>query len=142
MIWKRRRSPNPPERPSNDEIMELLRDALGEIAPPLVDGCQIRNGMMAGTQGWGLMALPNHTDDPRHFDIGFILAPQPAIVPDCINGIGSPPEAAAMMVRIWRETSGACLAEMLTRRGGDAPHAPRSRPVGPPGGHSVGSRVP
>lgn len=122
--------------------MELLRDALGEIAPPLVDGCQIRNGMMAGTQGWGLMALPNHTDDPRHFDIGFILAPQPAIVPDCINGIGSPPEAAAMMVRIWRETSGACLAEMLTRRGEYASHVDGSGSVGLPGWHSVVSGVP
>jgi hypothetical protein len=146
MIWKRRRSPNPPERPSNDEIMELLRDALGEIAPALVDGCQIRNGMMVGTQGrgpgWGLMALPNHTDDPRHFDIGFFLAPQPAIVPDCINGVGSPPEAAAMMVRIWRETSGACLAEMLTRRGEYASHVDGSDSIGLPGWHSVVSGVP
>jgi Family of unknown function (DUF6348) len=141
MIWKRRRSPNPPERPSNDEIMELLRDALAETAPPLIDGCQIRNGMMAGAQGWGLMTLPNHTDDPRHFDIGFILAPQPAIVEDCINGIGSPPEAAAMMVRIWRETSGACLAEMLTRRSEYASHVDGSDSVGLPGWHSVVSGV-
>jgi hypothetical protein len=141
MIWKRRRSPNPPERPSNDEIMELLRDALGEIAPPLVDGCQIRNGMLAGVQGWGLMALPNHTDDPRHFDIGFILSPQPAILEDCISGIGSPHEAAAMMVRIWRDTSGACLAEMLTRRGEYASHVDESDSAGLPGWHSVVSGV-
>jgi Family of unknown function (DUF6348) len=141
MIWERRRSPNSAERPSNDEVLELLRDALGEIAPPLVDGCQIHNGMLAGVQGWGLVALPNHTDDPRHFDIGFILWPQPAIVEDCINGIGSPHEAAAMMIRIWRETSGACLAEMLTRRGEFASHVDGSDSVGLPGWHSVVSKV-
>jgi hypothetical protein len=33
MIWKRRPSPKPPERPSDEGIMELLRDALREIAP-------------------------------------------------------------------------------------------------------------
>lgn len=141
MIWKRRQSPNPPERPSNDEIMELLRDALGEIAPPLVEGCQIRNGMMTGAQGWGLMALPNHTDDPRHFDIGFVLSPRPAILPDCISGIGLPHEATAMMVHIWRETSGACLAEMLTRRGEYASHVDGSDSAGLPGWHSVVSGV-
>lgn len=121
--------------------MELLRDALEEIAPPLVDGCQIRNGMLAGAQGWGLMVLPNHTDDPRHFDIGFILSPQPAILADCISGIGSAHEAAAMMVRIWRETSGACLAEMLTRRGEYASHVDGSDSVGLPGWHCVVSSV-
>jgi Family of unknown function (DUF6348) len=121
--------------------MELLRDALGEIAPSLVEGCQIRNGIMAGVQGWGLMALPNHTDDPRHFDIGFAVAPQPGVIADCINGIGSAHEAAAMMVRIWRETSGACLAEMLTRRSEYASHLDGSDPAGLPGWHSVVSGV-
>jgi hypothetical protein len=141
VIWKRGRSPNPPERASSDEIVELLRDALGEIALPLVDGCQIRNGMLAGVQGWRLMTLPNHTDNPRHFDIGFILSPRPAILEDCISGIGSPHEAAAMMARIWRDTSGACLAEMLTRRGEYASHVDGTDSAGLPGWHSVASGV-
>jgi Family of unknown function (DUF6348) len=141
MIWQRTRSSNSPERPSNDEILELLRDALREIAPQLVDGCEIRNGLMAGPQGWGLAALPNHTDDPWHFDVGFILWPQPAVVPDCINGIGPPREAAAWMARIWRETSGACLAEMLTRRGEYASHVDGSDSAGLPGWHLVVSKV-
>lgn len=121
--------------------MELLREALGEMAPALVDGGQIRNGMMAGAQGWGLMALPNHTDDPGHFDIGFVVPPQPAVIPDCISGLGSPHQAAAMAARIWRDTSGACLAEMLTRRGGYASHVDGSDSVGLPGWHSVVSPV-
>lgn len=121
--------------------MELLRDALGEIAPPLVEGCHIRNGMMAGAQGWGLMALPNHTDDSRHFDIGFVVSLQSEVLPDCISGIGSADEAAAMMVHIWRETSGACLAEMMIRRSEYASHLDGSDSAGLPGWHSVASGI-
>lgn len=144
MIWKRRPSANQPERPSNDEIMELLRDALGQIAPTVVDGCQIRNGILAGESGWSLMALPNHTDNPLHFDIGFVASlgsPQPVVLPDCISGMGSAREAAAMMVHIWRETSGACLLEMLTQRGEYASHLDGSDSAGLPGWHSVVSGV-
>lgn len=141
MVWQRRRPRDSPERPSDDEILELLRDALGEIEPSLVEGCKIGDGRMVGPQGWGLAALPNHTDDPWHFDIGFILWPEPAVVPDCINGIGPPHERAAWMVRTWRETSGACLAEMLTRRGEYASHVDGSDSPGLPGWHSVVSKV-
>jgi hypothetical protein len=41
------------------------------------------------------------------------------------------------MVHIWRETSGACLAEMSTRRGEYASHLDGSDPAGLPGWHSV-----
>ncbi|MBC6469923.1 DUF6348 family protein [Actinomadura alba] len=121
--------------------MELLRDTLGEIAPPLVKDCQIRNGTMGGAQGWRLTALPNHTDDPRHFDIGFTVSPQSMVLTDCISGIGSAHEAAAMMAHIWRETSGACVAEMLTRRSEYASHLDGSDPAGLPGWHSVVSGI-
>lgn len=42
-----------------------------------------------------------------------------------------------MMVQIWRETSGACLAEMLTRRSEYAFHIDGSHSSGLPGWHSV-----
>jgi hypothetical protein len=142
VIWKR--TPAPPQRPGDDEIMQLLGNALAQLAPPLVDGTHIRDGCLVGAQGWALMALPNHTDDPRHFDIGFVestRAPDAAVIPDCISGIGSPEQAAGMMAHIWQETSGACLAELLTRRGEYATHLDSSDPAGLPGWHTVVSGV-
>jgi hypothetical protein len=125
--------------------MELLRSALGQIAPPLAGGGSVSNGILVGATGWALMALPNHTDSPRHFDIGFVPSmdsPQRAVLPDCISGIGdSAQDAAAMMAHVWRETSGACLAEMLTRHGDYAAHLDGSAPSGLPGWHSVVSGV-
>lgn len=144
MIWKRKPSPVPGDRPSDDKIMEMLRDALGQVVPSLVERSRIRNGVLGGLGGWGLMALPNHTDSSQHFDIGFVVpfgSAASAVLPDCISGIGSPEDAAAMMVRIWRETSGACLAEMLTRRGEHASHLEATDAAGLPGWHSVVSGV-
>lgn len=125
-------------------IMERLRETLAEIAPPLVDGCQVHNGMLIGAPGWAVMALPNHTDDPSHFDIGFaasLESTQPSILSDCITGLGPPHEAAAMMAHIWSQTSGACFAEMLTRRGEYASHLDDSDSAGLPGWHSIVSGV-
>lgn len=144
MAWKRRSAPSGSESVSDGEVMGLLQNALAEAAPSVAEGSRVRDGMLVGPSGWALMRLPNHTGSPQHFDIGFVTSlesPRPVVLPDCISGLGSPHEAAAMMVRIWSETSGACFMEMLTRRGEYASHLDGSDSAGLPGWHSVVSGV-
>lgn len=91
------------------------------------------------------MALPNHSGHPNHYDIGFVpelsSARDMQVVADCVQGLGTPAEAAQMAVDIWRETAGACLLELLTRHGHYADHRTGDDPDGIRGWHTVASGV-
>jgi hypothetical protein len=112
-------------RPSDDQVMDLVRGKLSEIAPEIAAGSRIDHGIllggeMAGRTPWSIMALPNHTGRPSHFDIGFapaVNAPDGKVIADCISGIGPLREAVDQMLHIWAETSGACFLEMVAPGG-------------------------
>ncbi len=99
---------------------------------------------MVGLPAWSLMMLPNHTDSPGHFDIGFNTAldsGRSGVAIDCISGVGPMRDAVEQALRIWIETSGACFLELLTMKGKFATHLHGSGPDGIPGWHAVASRV-
>jgi len=98
-------------RPSDDQLMDLLRSRLLEIAPSVAAGSRIDQGVLEG-RGWSWQALPNHTGRPSHFDFGFAVGT--VVVPDCISGSGPLGEAVAQVLDVWAQTSAACFLEIVT----------------------------
>lgn len=97
-------------RPSDDQLMDLLRSRLREIAPSVAAGSRVDQGVLEG-RGWSWQALPNHTGRPSHFDIGFTT--DSVVIPDCISGSGPLQDAVAQVLEVWAATSGACFLEMV-----------------------------
>lgn len=131
-------------RPTDDEMLALIRDRIAGVAPAVVRQCEIRDGLMVGLPAWSVMMLPNHTKSPGHFDIGFnpdLEAGQSGVVTDCISGLGTLREAVGQVLRIWLETSGACFLETLTMDGRFADHVVGSQPDGLPGWQAVASPI-
>lgn len=132
-------------RPGDDQLMALLRARLLEIAPAIATGSTVDHGVLVGRGGWSLMALPNHTGRPGHFDIGFVpktKAPDAQVLADCISGTGPMETAVQNMLRIWSATSGACFLTMVdpaTDHG--AARIDGSSPNGVDGWHLVVSDV-
>jgi hypothetical protein len=142
----RRRRPHPlsnSQRVTDDEFLAILRDGILSVAPALVNGCRIRDGLMIGKPAWSIMMLPIDPDDPSHFDIGFAPALGSGLpaFSDHIGGPGSGPDAAERAAHICLETSGACFLEMLTRRGQYADHLDGNDRAGIPGWHTVASGI-
>jgi hypothetical protein len=106
-------------RPSDDQLMDLLRSRLREIAPEVAAGSRVDEGVLEG-RSWSLLALPNHTGRPSHFDIGFTVGSSPVIA-DCISGTGPLKDAVGQMLDVWERTSAACFLQMVS---------PGSRPPG------------
>jgi hypothetical protein len=128
---------------TDDEFLAILRDRIRSVAPALVKGCRIGDGLMIGKPAWSIMMLPLDPEDPAHFDIGFAPALGSGLpaFSDHISGPGSGRDAAERAADIWLETSGACFLEMLTRRGQYADHLDGSNPAGIPGWHTVASGI-
>jgi len=92
-----------------------------------------------------VMMMPNHTDDPAHFDLGFsvdLREPGRHVVLDCVSGIGTDPGAVGTAVHIWAETSGACFLEMACGGTGQfATHLGEGDSAAVPGWHTISSGV-
>ena len=131
-------------RPSDDQLMELLRGELLAVAPSIAAGSAVDHGLLAG-RGWSLTALPNHTGRPGHFDIGFVPAtgaPDAQVLADCISGTGPMAGAVRTMLRIWTATSGACFLTMVDPGGEHgAVRLDGSSPAGIAGWHTIVSDV-
>jgi hypothetical protein len=139
MFWKRRQ-PRMPGRPTDDQAMTLLRGKLEELAPGFTRDCVVKNGMLLDLGvGWSVMVLPNHTDSPVHFDLGFSSGFKKPLIADCISGIGEGRAAFDSLLHIWAETSGACFLEM-TAGEGYATHLTEG-PAALPGWHTISSGV-
>ncbi|RSM74253.1 hypothetical protein DMB66_02265 [Actinoplanes sp. ATCC 53533] len=126
--------------------MALLRDKLEELAPGFTKGSWVKNGMLFGRHSpWAVMSLPNHTESPEHFDLGFstrLGESEAGLIIDCISGFGTGPAAFDTVLHIWSETSGACFLEMAT--GGTGRYATHLRdddPAAIPGWHTISSGV-
>lgn len=147
MFFRRSKpQPPPPGRPTDDQAMALLRDRLDDLAPGLTAGSTVKNGMLIGGNGpWAMMALPNHTEQPEHFDLGFTTTLgtiDGAVIVDCISGIGTGPAAFASVLHIWGQTSGACFLELVTGGTGEyATHLHGDDSAALPGWHTISSGV-
>jgi hypothetical protein len=98
-------------RPSDDQLMDLLRSRLREIAPQVAAGSRVDHGVLEG-RGWSWLALPNHTGRPSHFDIGFTLGS--VVIADCVSGTGPLKDAVSQVLRVWSATSAACFLELVS----------------------------
>jgi hypothetical protein len=124
--------------------MDLLRGKLLEIAPEVAAGSRIDQGILVGRQPWSLMALPNHTGRPSHFDIGFapdVKSPGSRVIADCISGTGPLSDAVGQMLHVWSQTSGACFLEMIDPGARHAARLDGTDPAGIPGWHTIVSDV-
>lgn len=129
-------------RPSDDQLMDLLRRKIAELAPEIASGSRVDQGFLVGPGSWSLMPLPNHTGRPGHFDIGFVPADHAApVLADCINGVGPMDAAVDHVVDVWARTSGACFLSMLTGSPRWAARLDGSHPAAMPGWHTISSGV-
>ena len=112
-------------RPSDDQLMALLRSRLLEIAPSVAAGSRIDHGVLEG-RGWSWQALPNHTGRPSHFDLGFTVGS--AVIPDCISGSGPLREAVAQVLDVWAQTSAGCFLELVAPGSSSASRTPEAIP--------------
>jgi hypothetical protein len=131
-------------RPTDTELIGMVHARLRADEPALFAAARVRDSRIVG-RTWSVMALPNHSGHPNHFDIGFVPSlgntRDVPVVTDCVQGLGTPAEAAQMAVEIWRETAGACFLELLTRHGDYADHRGADDPDGIRGWHTVASGV-
>ncbi|HEY0532223.1 MAG TPA: DUF6348 family protein [Actinoplanes sp.] len=125
-------------RPSDDQLMELMRSRLLEIAPAVAAGSRTDHGVLEG-RGWSWLALPNHTGRPSHFDIGFTMGS--VVIADCISGTGPLKDAVEQVLEVWSQTSAACFLELLSPGGSSASRPAASDPAGIAGWASVVSDV-
>jgi hypothetical protein len=131
-------------RPSDDQLMDLLRSRLREIAPRVAAGSRVDQGVLQG-RSWSMLALPNHTGRPSHFDIGFTVATSRVttspVVIDCISGTGPLKDAVDQMLDVWAQTSAACFLELVSPGGSSATRRPGSDPGAVPGWETIVSAV-
>jgi hypothetical protein len=140
MLSKRPRPWEPATgRPSDDQLMELLRVRLREIAPQVAAGSGVDDGMLVG-RSWSWCALPNHTGRPSHFDVGFAVGSSP-VVADCISGTGPLGDAVGQMLDVWAQTSAACFLEMVAPGGSSATRLGPADEAGIPGRETIVSAV-
>jgi hypothetical protein len=138
MFWKR----TEPDRLPDARALTLLRGKIKQLAPEVAAGSVVRDGVLAGgRQPWAVRILPNHTDHPGHFDIGFSPSENEWVV-DCISGFGTGADAFGTVLHLWAETSGACFLEMASGGTGDyAFHLRDGDSAGLPGWHTISSGV-
>jgi hypothetical protein len=125
-------------RPSDDQLMDLLRARLLEIAPSVAAGSHVDDGVLEG-RGWSWTALPNHTGRPTHFDVGFSVGGP--VIADCISGTGSLTEAVDQFRYVWSATSAACFLELVEPGSSTARRLPGTDPAGIPGRETIVSAV-
>jgi hypothetical protein len=127
-------------RPSDDQLMDLLRSRLREIAPQVAAGSRVDQGVLEG-RSWSLLALPNHTGRPSHFDIGFSAPGIAPVIADCISGTGPLKDAVDQMLDVWAQTSAACFLQLVSPGGSFADRLPGSDPRAVPGWETIVSAV-
>ncbi|MEV0385359.1 DUF6348 family protein [Nonomuraea sp. NPDC050643] len=91
-------------------------------------------------QGPGTLAVrlgDDHTGDPAHLDLDFLLN-EDTTISDCVAGYGrTTEEAVDRAVQVWLGTTGSALLELLVQDGTHAGHFAPDDPDGFPGWHAV-----
>lgn len=141
--WIRRRKRK--EEPSANrlpdlEFLALVRAGLEEFAPGVTQGAQLKGNSLLSPHGWAVGVAPPHHGGGRHYDL--VALPDVGIQPDvpcfmdCVVSMSADPQDAANM---WVQTAGACLLELLDRRGHFADHEGPDDDRGVPGRHTITS---
>ncbi|MFD8077312.1 DUF6348 family protein [Streptomyces sp. NPDC059718] len=143
MPWIRRRAHQAQpreERLSDLEFLALVKASLERFAPGVTSGAEFKGNSLLSPQGWAVAVAPPHHGGGRHYDL--VALPDVSVQPDvpcftdCVVAMSADPAQAA---DAWVQTAGACLLELLERRGRFADHAPPEDERGVPGWHSITS---
>lgn len=125
-------------RPADDVVLGMVADQLGvAMGAPW----EVRDGMVKGPGTLAVVLGADHTGRPSHVDLDFVLnvdRPHETTISDCVTGYGSTPEqVAAQAVRMWLDTTGSALLELLVQDGSHAAHYAPGDPDGLAGWHVI-----
>nr|WTB29723.1 DUF2199 domain-containing protein [Streptomyces sp. NBC_00830] len=143
MSWIRRRARDaepPSDRLPDLEFLALVKASLEEYAPGVTQGTELKGSSLISPSGWAVAVAPPQHGGGRHYDL--VALPDVSVQPevpcflDCVVAMAEDPRRAADS---WVQTAGACLLELLDRRGRFADHAGPDHKRGLPGWHSITS---
>lgn len=138
-IGRRARTAEPSgERLSDLEFLALVRDSLEAQAPGVTSGAELKGNSLMSPRGWAVGVLPPHHATGHHYDLAAMpdvsVQPDVPVFLDCSVAMSGNPKHAA---DAWVQTAGACLLELLDRRGRFADHEGPSEARGVPGWHLI-----
>ncbi|MFD8498069.1 DUF6348 family protein [Amycolatopsis sp. NPDC059657] len=128
------------ERLPDLEFLALVRASLEAYAPGVTRGAELKGNSLVSPQGWVVGVTPPRHGGGHHYDL--IAMPDVTIQPDvpcffdCAVALSGDPRHAA---DAWTQTAGACLLELLDRRGRFAEHVEPGQARGFPGRHTITS---
>ncbi|MEV6873016.1 DUF6348 family protein [Amycolatopsis sp. NPDC051128] len=143
MFWKRGRRGDVgsgTERLPDLEFLALVRASLEACAPGVTRGAELKGSSLISPHGWAVGVTPPQHGGKHHYDL--VALPDITIQPDvpcffdCAMALSGDPRHAA---DAWTQTAGACLLELLDRRGRFAEHVGPGQGRGVPGWHTITS---
>ena len=142
-IRRRTREAEPPAEPvrlPDLEFLAVVRASLEAYAPGTTEGAELKGNSLISPNGWAIaVAAPQHGGG-LHYDLVALpdvsIQPDVPIFMDCVVSLGADHRHAADS---WVQTAGACLLELLDRRGRFAEHLDPDDARGVAGWHTVTS---
>lgn len=141
LIWRRKRDDQPAaERLPDLEFLALVKAGLEELAPGVTRGAELKGNSLLSPSGWAVGVMPCDHGGDHHYSV--VAFPDVGMQPDvpcfvgCVGAVTGNPRHATDS---WVETAGACLLELLDRRGRFAHHAGPDHEHGVPGWHMIAS---
>jgi len=122
------------------DFLALVRASLEACAPGVTRGAELKGNSLASPRGWAVAVTPPQHGDNSHYDL--VALPDVTVQPDvpcfldCAVAFSGDPRYAA---EAWTQTAGACLLELLDRRGRFAEHVGPGQGRGVPGWHTITS---
>src|SRR5262249_37819218 len=140
MSWIGRRARGADERLPDLSFLALVRDSLEGLAPGVTEGAKLKGNSLASPQGWVVAVLPPRHGTGHHYAVAALpdttIQPDVPLFVDCCVAMSGDPRRAADS---WAQTAGACLLELLEKRGRFADHEDPSDERGVPGTHMIAS---
>ncbi|NAS25831.1 hypothetical protein GT755_29635 [Herbidospora sp. NEAU-GS84] len=122
----------------DDVVLDMVVRHLSDVTG---DPWQVQGRMAKGPGTIGVVLQVGHTDHPGHLDLDFVLnvdRPESTTVADCVAGYGATAEEAVnRAIRMWLDTTGSAVLELLRQNGTLAAHFPPDDPEGFPGWHTI-----
>jgi Family of unknown function (DUF6348) len=105
------------------EFLAVVRASLEAYAPGTTEGAELKGNSLISPNGWAIAVTPPQHGGGRHYDLVALpdvsIQPDVPVFMDCVVSMGADHRPAADS---WVQTAGACLLELLDRRGRFADH--------------------
>ncbi|WP_062436942.1 DUF6348 family protein [Herbidospora daliensis] len=126
------------ERLSDEVVLGMVAHHLSEA---MGKPWQVEGRLAKGPGTLGVVLRHTHPDHPGHLDLDFVLnvdRPESTTITDCVGGFGATvEEAVTRAIRVWLDTTGSAVLELLAQNGTLATHFSSDDPDGFPGWHSI-----